>query len=157
MTNKDIEQLYKRARSVAWHMTKSNEMVEDFPAYAVIRAMRLPENSRILLRYYLVDFIRETKGRIKSKRPRHVCRNMTDLDIDRIIPETASSEDWTSINEIVNTALKSMLPVERQIFIQLLEGYTFKEIGKSHGLTQSRISQIYARRIVPKYLLAQSR
>jgi RNA polymerase sigma factor (sigma-70 family) len=145
-------EIYKKARKLAWCVTRSSEVVEGFPPYAVIRFLQKPEGSRILLRYLLVDYIREDKGRTKVKKRQ---REMVDYPVD-LLYSRSDTHEIIEVDEVINAVRRSLKPRERQMFEMMLEGYSFPEIGKRFNMTQSRISQIYSRLIIPKLELFRS-
>lgn len=147
----DIEKIWIMARGYA----AKRGYEQDAEDFAQEYSMLWLENPKRLMQYCFVDYLRAKYGR-PEKNPsagaRYRFNNTRHIPLDadhgegRLNAELYGDMRWNGETETLKkqgvARLKGLNQREQVIATKLLEGFTQKEIGKSLGITESRVSQL---------------
>lgn len=132
----DFELLEKRIRNSYRYITKNKQPdSEDDCVQECLLSYHLNGKGQTV-DHAVIDFLRRESGRKDSV---NYETRMSLLNFSEI-PEEVSHENHIYIPMDLTVDLKGRLKI---IVEKYSEGYTFKEIGKELGITESRVSQIF--------------
>ena len=148
MQQKEYKKFQAKAHRIIVKHTSRQELIDDFPSYAMISLLRCGSRS---WKYILVDFFREYDGRMITKvdgtkliRPKHNGELVCIDYVPDIEEHSMHLDEIVFLSEFREVALNSIgNPQMREVVELYFWGHlTCRKIGEMKDLTESRVSQI---------------
>jgi len=152
--NEDYESFKAKARSVIIRYTNSQELIDEFPSYAIISKLECGSRS---WGYILSDFLRKYLGRTyvqsdgtRVRQPKHTAILLCIDQIRDIEGYDLHLDDVVFLNEFRKAAINSIgnRRMKEVVKLYFWGDLSCREIGEIKGLSEQRVVQLLNKAIL---------